>query len=366
MSIAGIFSVIATGRYELAIMLPKKEEDAANIVALSIVISFFLSLLALIVVFFFNHEICVLLNNESIGRWLYFAPLSILFTGIYQSFNYWSNRQKQFKRLAINRVIQSGSTASTNVILGFAKTGVFGLVFGTILGQVLSAVMLVKVVLSNEKEKFKKIDKIRMLALARRYSSFPKFDVLSSLSNAAAQQLTSVFFNSFYNATIAGYYFMTFRMMSAPVTLIAASVQDVFKEQASADYKAYGNARNIYKSTFKKLALLSLIPTIVVFFYSKDIFLLFLGPKWGEAGVYARILTPMLFLRFISSPLSFMLFIGEKQHLNLFGNVLFLILSCLSFYLASTPIMTVYFLSASFSFIYLMYLFFSAKIAKVI
>ena len=40
MSVASILSVVATGRYELAIMLPKKDEDAVNIVALSIIISF--------------------------------------------------------------------------------------------------------------------------------------------------------------------------------------------------------------------------------------------------------------------------------------------------------------------------------------
>ena len=52
MSVASIISVIATGRYELAIMLPKKDEDAVNIVALSIIISFFVSFISLLIVFF--------------------------------------------------------------------------------------------------------------------------------------------------------------------------------------------------------------------------------------------------------------------------------------------------------------------------
>jgi O-antigen/teichoic acid export membrane protein len=39
MSLASIISVVATGRYELAIMLPKKDDDAINIVALSTLIS---------------------------------------------------------------------------------------------------------------------------------------------------------------------------------------------------------------------------------------------------------------------------------------------------------------------------------------
>ena len=38
MSIASIIAVIATGRYELAMMLPKKDSDAINILFISIVV----------------------------------------------------------------------------------------------------------------------------------------------------------------------------------------------------------------------------------------------------------------------------------------------------------------------------------------
>ena len=50
MSIVSVVVIMATGRYELAIVLPKNNEDAANIVALSLVITLFISLLSLIVI----------------------------------------------------------------------------------------------------------------------------------------------------------------------------------------------------------------------------------------------------------------------------------------------------------------------------
>ena len=96
-SIASILSLIATGRYELAIMLPTKDKDAVNIVALSLFISFFVSFIALLIVSIFNTQITSLLGNPDISSWLYFIPLTVLFTGIYQSFNYWSNRKKSIK-----------------------------------------------------------------------------------------------------------------------------------------------------------------------------------------------------------------------------------------------------------------------------
>ncbi|MDD3506007.1 MAG: oligosaccharide flippase family protein, partial [Sulfurimonas sp.] len=133
-AIASILSVIATGRYEMAIMLPKKDEDAVNIVALSIIISFFVSFISLVIVFIFNAKITNILGNPEISNWLYFIPITVLLTGVYQSFNYWSNRKKQYKRLAISRVVQSGSTATTNLGMGFGQMGSSGLILGQVLG----------------------------------------------------------------------------------------------------------------------------------------------------------------------------------------------------------------------------------------
>jgi len=66
-----------------------------GVFALSIIISFFISLITLIIVFVFNIQITNLLGNKEISNWLYFIPITVLLTGVYQSFNYWSNRKKQ-------------------------------------------------------------------------------------------------------------------------------------------------------------------------------------------------------------------------------------------------------------------------------
>lgn len=49
LAIASVVTVIATGRYELAIVLPKADEDAAHLILLSLIINFCVCFL-----FFFN------------------------------------------------------------------------------------------------------------------------------------------------------------------------------------------------------------------------------------------------------------------------------------------------------------------------
>ena len=115
MAICGVISTVATARYELAIMLPEDEESAINIVALSIVVAVITSILTLTVVTLFNAPITRLLGNTEISRWLYFIPLSILLTGVYQSLNYWANRKNQYRWMANTRVVQSVGTTSTQI-----------------------------------------------------------------------------------------------------------------------------------------------------------------------------------------------------------------------------------------------------------
>ena len=54
-AIASIFGTIVNGRYELAIMLTRKDEDAINIFALGFIITFVISLILLILVLVFNN-----------------------------------------------------------------------------------------------------------------------------------------------------------------------------------------------------------------------------------------------------------------------------------------------------------------------
>ena len=365
MSMASILSVAATGRYELAIMLPKKDEDAVNIVALSIIISFLVSFITLLIVFTFNSEITNLLGNPKISNWLYFIPVTVLLTGIYKSFNYWNNRKKQYRRLALSRVVQSSTTSSTNLAVGFAGVGAGGLVLSSMLGKGISTYILGKIIWKEEGGRLSQIKKLKILSLAKRYIHFPKFDVFASLANVFSQQIIHILFNVFFTATVTGYYYLTQRILNIPLSFLASAISDVFKEQASKDYKSLGHAREIYKSTFIKLFILSIFPSLILYFYAVDIFVFVFGEEWRTAGKYASILTPMLFIKFISSPLSFMLYIGEKQKLNFYSQLLFLVSIVASFMLGDNPQDILKYITLFFSLIYLYYIYISAKIARI-
>ena len=74
-AIVGICSVVATLRYELAIMLPDNDGDSVRIVILSIGIAFLLSVLLAVIILLFSRNIAYLLKDNQINNWLYYLPL---------------------------------------------------------------------------------------------------------------------------------------------------------------------------------------------------------------------------------------------------------------------------------------------------
>jgi len=340
MSVASILSVVATGRYELAIMLPKKDEDAINIVALSILISFFVSFIALLIVFVFNAQITKLLGNPEISSWLYFIPISVLLTGVYQSFNYWSNRKKQYKRLATSRVIQSGTTATTNLGMGFGGFGSSGLILSGVLGQGVATAILGKMVWREDNYRLKEIKRLKIFALAKRYSEHPKYLIVSHGISNIYMQIPVFFIGKFFDLSSLGFYSFSNKFISLPGSLMANAIGDVFRQKATEEYHKTGKFDKIFLTTFINTVKISIIPFILLYFTIEDIFTFVFGVKWSIAGEYAEILIVSAFFSFIITPIDKSALIVNNisyilwWHIGRF--VLYLVLSVICYYFSLT------------------------------
>jgi len=322
MSVASMISVVATGGYEYAIMLPKKDEDAINIVALSILVSFFVSFIALLIVFIFNAQITNLLGNPEISSWLYFIPISVLLTGIYQSFNYWNNRKKKYKILAMNRVVQSGTTATANVGMGLSKFGSSGLILGGVLGQGVSTAFLTTKTFDNKNFSFKKIKKSKIIVLAKKYIDFFKYSTFSSLLNSLSFNLLSILLSKIFSVTVLGFYSLVYRILTLPSALIGNSISQVYFQESTKQKNIYGNNRVIFMVTLKKLTFISLVIYIPMYFYISELMIFVFGEEWKISGEIAKILIPLMLVRFVSSILSSTLTTYEKQRSGLLINFL--------------------------------------------
>lgn len=322
MSFASVLAVFATGRYELAIMLPKKDSDAVNVFSLSMIISIFLSIIVLLFVILFHDTITLWSGNKRISFLLYFLPLSVLSLGAYKSLNYWFNRNNKFKNIAVSKVVATSSNSAISLASGVIDKSGYGLTFGWIFGQLSSMLFLLRKMLIDYRESFRHVKRIKIIALSRRYKKFPLFDIWSELLNVLSVQLPIVILTYFFGENITGHYSFAYKILLVPFSLLAFSMGQAFFKKAN-EIKSEGkNVADFTFGVFKKLVLISFIPLAIIGMFGDYIFPFIFGNEWLIAGKYSRIFSLWIFVIFISSPLTNLFAVYERQRTSLIFNII--------------------------------------------
>lgn len=324
-SICSILSVVAAGRYELSIVIPEKDDDAANIVALSIFVSVVFALFLQIVFALFNSGIASLLGNESISFWLYFVPLVVFMISLYNILRYFSIRIKDFKNVAVTRAVKSAAGAFIKLGLGFVGFTSGGLVTGEIVSHFFGNTSLVRNVY-RRKELFSGVNRAKMLEEAKKYSDFPKFSLPGALSNSLSLNLNSFFLTSLFSLAVLGQYALVNKVVSVPLTLIGSSVSDAYFQRAAQERNQTGSAKNAFIQSAKYLSLIAVPVFFALFFFGEELFAFVFGESWRIAGSYAKILSFLVAVRLVAAPLSVTMSTFEKQKTSLVLTLIQLVL----------------------------------------
>ena len=325
-AIITILGTIVSGRYELAIMLPKSDENAMNIFALGILITLLMTLLTTILVIVFNDAIIILLNNQAMKFWLYLVPISILLSGCHNLLIYFNNRLKNYKGLSNALIFKSSTSAFVQLTVGFVKQGAAGLICGQIFSHFVADLKLSMIIIRN-RILFKEINRNKIIDVAKRFKKFPIYSVPAVLANKSSFQLTNIIISTVYSVATLGYYMHVQRVLGLPTSLIGTSIGRVFIHEANKEKQNTGKAIQTFKSTMKKLILIGLPIFVLLFIIVEDLFAFVFGEPWRIAGEYAQIVIPFFFVQFLVSSISSIDTIMEKQNFDLLFNITILIVS---------------------------------------
>ena len=326
LGILSVIGVLSTGKYEQAIMLPREDAAAVHIFRLVLLMAGIVSVAALIVVLLFNSNIAAVFGNPQISLWLYFLPLSLLIHAAHQASVFYSNRTKQFSRIAKTTLIQQFSTNGLKVGTGAIQTGLNGLIIGQIAGHFVSMIF----VIVNTLKQIRKINVSFSLAAikqqARIYAQYPRFNMLLSLTNNISGSLPIFLFTRGFSAEAAGLYAFGYAFVFRPLSLFSQSTQQVLSQRMIENHH-HGKA--IYptlKKLISRLLLAGLIPFTLVTIWAPNIFAFVFSEAYGPAGQYLQILSPWLFMVFLTSPLTFLHELYFKQKTAMFIDIVYLVL----------------------------------------
>jgi len=330
-SIFFLLLVLASLRYENAIVLPEDERDGANLFVLSCFLSFLVALCTLILFHFFGIWLSEVLNAPELAKHVWLISVNVFLMGIFNSANYWNTRTRKFGRLSFAKLNNSISSSLAQLGVGIAGwIGPSGLIAGTIIGSFASSTVLIFQTWIDDGRMFlSSVNRKSIIDVAIRYKKFPIYSTWASLLSALSQQLPTLLLSGLFNNEITGLYALGNRILRLPAQLIGAAISQVLYKHA-AEAARDGSLTHLVQNTLSHLVTLGLFPFILIMLVGKEAFTVVYGPSWSEAGVYSQILALWTFFSFIGAPLTTINLVLERQEVNLFFNVILFVTRLLS------------------------------------
>jgi O-antigen/teichoic acid export membrane protein len=332
LSVVGILMLLATGKYESAIVLPKVEKQAVALCQLSFLITCSCFLFFLIITIFWKENIAVFFHREQLVTFLPYLPFYLLLGGIYQILNCYFIRQKCYYNISFYNIMQNVFSSGLKCFMGFKGFLQQGLVIGQFWGQTL-AVISSAVAGRSLFGQLKRWDRQEIKTVAEIYSNFPKYVLPSGLINTFANNLPVLLLSMYFNMEFIGIFTLALTIGFRPVNLFSTSVYQILFRRMSEHLQQH----KLLKSEcllFCRMCLFFIFPFFLVFaFLPENFFMLLFGSEWNGVGFYFKCMLPWLFLTILVASLSFIpdLFFKQKMSMNIeIGYVILRIVSLLS------------------------------------
>lgn len=312
-SVCSLIAIAVTGRYELAILLPKSDRNSFQLLRLTLLLASIGGFLVFGIIQLLKIAQIV---SYSFGEMAPLVSIFVIVLGWYQGITYWAMRCNKYAGIAAARIIQAVTTAGFSIMLG--GQGFRGLVYGLVLGYGVSLIFLGIKILHKSPPLFWPLNIKRKVALAAKYISFPQVNLPQTfLENL---QGSGVFFlvGMFFGTNTLGFYSLATRAIQAPLgPLRVAFEQFYYRRFAELSHERKSLGGTIDAMIIRLLVIAS--PFVLgILFFAPHLFSFFLGPTWIEAGKYAQILTPWMLMNFIASPLLAVPIVINQQRRSFF------------------------------------------------
>jgi O-antigen/teichoic acid export membrane protein len=301
-SIAGGISLIASFRYEMAIILPDKRADSVNIMFLSFLLSAAVTIVSLVLILIeARFDLLGIGSAYFRHRWIFMLPMLIFFLSANSIYQNWMNHNREYRLLAISKVLSSAGNNLTTLLFGVVGIGVFGLWFGNFLGVLLTIILFSVMLMLKNRADLQLLSLKPLNELARRYRHLPLANTPQVVVDMAQVYGPIYLLSIFFSNTVLGFYSMSMRLLQAPMWLIGSSIGQIFYKDAAEYYLQNGNLKRPIVRTIG-IALIIALPVMLVLLTAGPwVMSVVFGQQWREAGVYARILAPWMFFDFIRS-----------------------------------------------------------------
>lgn len=315
-SLVAIVFPVSTLRLNSAILLPRDEETANQLLLLSVAAVLAWSFVALpgAALLLARME----LVDEPARSLLWFLAVGVLAHGLVHCFELWMLRHKQYGLMAWGAIGESVSDRLFVIVAGVAfQAQAAWLAVGRVVGSAVHLLVFLRARRDLRLDLQHWPSRDQIAATLRRYREFPLYSTWAYLFANGGRELPTLIFAAMFSTAVAGMYALGVRVLGFPMLLIGDAVARVFLRYA-VDLAA--DSARLSESTcllVRSAFYLIFPPMLVLGVLGPQLFRLVFGPEWIEAGVMAQVLALSFLATFLYRVLGVFFDIHEQQRMRL-------------------------------------------------
>ena len=341
-SIVSVLSVGGSAKYESAILVAKDKEEAAQLAVLSLLVgAIVMAILWPLFQLFLGDHLSLWMGEPELSKWLFVCPISAFSIIVFNTYNEWCVREKQFKALSINKMVNAGATTLGKVFLGFVRLVGQGLVIGDMAGRIVSALGCLWRAMRSDGSTFRKVRMRGVLQSAAKYKEFPLYTMPGRLLNTLGQSMPILLLTAFFSSEKAGFFSMAMMVFVLPITVIGNTLGDVYRQRANEEYQQQGSCQKSYDKLLKTTVLMGVGALVALVWFLPWLMKVILGAEWYVAGQYAQILAPAMVLSFIANPMSGLFIVANKLKQFFWWQVLYVVSAVVSIWIGHVAFGTI-------------------------
>jgi O-antigen/teichoic acid export membrane protein len=310
-----ILSMIAALGFDLAIPLVRSDDELANLLAASAGALLGLTGVLTAAAFSLPDSALARLSLGALAAYRPLLPIGFLCLGGYYVMVAAATRLAAFRDIAATRLSQGLFGPMSQILLGLVGLGSAGLAIGLVVGQSSGTLLLLRRVRALSPGLVRAISWRGVWGAVVRYRRFPLFASWARLLDMAGSgTILFLLVASCWSSEIAGFMFLTERVISRPLLMVSTSLLQVFVGEAGqAVHHDPARLRSRFRQVVGRQFLLAAGWILIANILAGWAFPLLFGAEWAGAVPYLRALSPAYLALAVLHPVSTSLQLLERQ-----------------------------------------------------
>jgi lipopolysaccharide exporter len=125
----------------------------------------------------------------------------------------------------------------------------------------------------------------------------------------------------YFGNDVTGYFGRTYKILLVPSILIGGAIGQIFFRKISIMKSSAESMIQFYKKIVVLLFGIGLPVFVLIMVFGENIFTIYLGDNFAVAGLYAAILAPWIWMKFVTGPLAMVPVVFNKLNTSFYFSV---------------------------------------------